>query len=138
MASRPWAAPSEVREYSDHAEVQSRADAKIAMDISRAEAKVISLTHNRFDQTDAGGAEAYPEIPEQVKLAVILLAEAYGYNAARKAAASARKKSETFDDYAYETAETTDIDVSGLDLDELLQDYVVSARGNVSLRMTAI
>ena len=136
MAARPWVLPQDVRDYSDHKEVQDRTDTKLATDIFRAEAKVISMTHNRFDQKNTGGEEIYPEIPEQVKLAVILLAEAYAYNVARKAAA--KKKSETFDDYAYEAAETSDIDMSGLDLDELLSDYVISEKGNVNLRMMAI
>lgn len=136
MAARPWVLPQEVRGYSDHPEVQGRNDTKLAADISRAEAKVISRTHNRFDQKDADGEDVYPEVPDQVKLAVILLAEAYAYNTARKAAV--KKKRETFDDYAYEAAETTDIDTSGLDLDELLADYVISSRGTVSFRMMAI
>lgn len=136
MAARPWVLPQEVRDYSDHAEVQNRNDTKLATDIFRAEAKVISMTHNRFDQTNSDGEEVYPVIPEQVKLAVILLAEAYAYNVARKAAVA--KKSESFDDYSYEAAETTDIDMAGLDLDELLSDYVITSRGNVSFRMTVI
>lgn len=136
MAARPWVLPQEVRGYSDHPEVQGRNDTKLAADIFRAEAKVISITHNRFDQKDNDGGDIYPEIPDQVKLAVILLAEAYAYNTARKAAV--KKKRETFDDYAYEAAETTDIDTSGLDLDELLADYVISSRGTVSFRMMAI
>lgn len=136
MAARPWVLPQDVKDYSDHAEVQNRDDTKLAADIFRAEAKVIARTHNRFDQTNIDGEEIYPVIPEQVKLAVILLAEAYAYNVARKA--TAQKKSEKFDDYSYEAAESTDIDVSGLDLDELLADYVIASRGNVSLRMTAL
>ena len=136
MAARPWVLPQEVRDYSDHVEVQNRTDTKLATDIFRAEAKVISMTHNRFDQTNSDGEEIYPVIPDQVRLAVILLAEAYAFNVARKAAV--KKKSETFDDYAYEAAETTDIDMSGLDLDELLSDYVISERGSVNLRMMAL
>ena len=138
MAARPWVLPQDVRDYTDHAEVKNRSDMKLAVDIFRAEAKVISITHNKFDQLTLSGEERYPAIPEQVRLAVILLAEAYAYNVARKSASAAMKKSETFDDYAYEAAETTDIDMSGLDIDELLADYVIASRGNVSFRMTAI
>lgn len=137
MASRPWVTPQEVIDYTDHTEVKSRSAVKLTSDIMRAEAKVISITHNSFDQTDSDGGEVYETIPAQVKLAVILLAEAYAYNVARKAAATGKKKSETFDDYAYEAAETTDIETSGLDLDELLADYVLSEKGNVSMRIWA-
>lgn len=136
MAARPWVLPSGVRSYTDHKEVQSRDDSKLAMDIFRAETKVISMTHNRFDQKNSDGEEIYPVIPDQVKLAVILLAEAYAFNVARKSAV--QKKSETFDDYAYEAAEASDIDMSALDIDELLSDYVISEHGNVSLRMMAL
>lgn len=137
MATRPWVTPEEVIAYTDHTEVQTRSTTKLASDIMRAEAKVIALTHNSFDQTDDDGEEVYETIPEQVKLAVILLAEAYAYNVARKAAATGKKKSETFDDYSYEAAETSDIEVAGLDLDELLSDYVLSEKGNVSMRIWA-
>ena len=136
MAARPWVLPSDVRSYTDHKEVQSRDDSKLAMDIFRAETKVISMTHNRFDQKNSDGEEIYPVIPDQVKLAVILLAEAYAFNVARKS--PVQKKSETFDDYAYEAAEASDIDMSALDIGELLSDYVISEHGNVSLRMMAL
>lgn len=136
MATRPWVLPGDVMEYTDHPEVRDRDEGKLAADIMRAEMKVISLTHNHFDQKDEYGEDIYPVIPDQVRLAVILLAEAYAYNVTRKAAA--QKKSETFDDYAYEAAEATDIDPAGLDLDELLDEYKIASSGNIRFRMTAI
>ena len=93
--------------------------------------KIIKITNNRFDDD-----EKYPEIPEQVKLATILVAEAYAKNLVERA--TKKIKSETFDDYSYELTETKDIDISGLDLDELLADFVIQSRGNMHFRMTAI
>lgn len=124
MAARPWAAPKEVRDYSDKKAVQERTDARLAIDISRAEQYVISYTKNDFSE--------YEEIPQSVKTAVILLAEAYGYNSAIK---SKEMKSETFDDYSY-TAESKEIELSGLDIDTLLEDYVnVKPKNGVTMRL---
>lgn len=133
MASRPWVTPAQVKAYSDIAAVQNRDDAKLAVDISRAEQRVIAITNNRFDGLNPDGTDKYPAIPEPVKTAVILLAEAC---AKRVADASAAKslKSETFDDYSY-TAEVTSISESDLGLDDLLRDYVQEASGNVRLRI---
>ena len=95
MPKRTWVTPKEVREYSEIKSVQERTDARLVIDISRAEQYVISYTGNDFSE--------YEEIPQNVKTAVILLAEAYGYNSA----VSAKElKSETFDDYSY-TADTS-------------------------------
>ena len=72
------------------------------------------------------------EVPQSVKMAVLILAEVYGHNAV----ISAREvKSETFDDYSY-TAEATQISVEALDIAALLDDYVVTEpRNGVTLRM---
>jgi hypothetical protein len=97
------------------------------VDISRAEAKIISITHNRFSD------DKYPTIPEPVRLATILAAEAYAKNAAERA--KKQIKSETFDDYSY-TLESSEIDLSSLDLDELLRDYVLPEdAGDTILRL---
>ena len=116
MAKRPWATPDEVREYSDHASVKARTDAKLAVDITRAEQYVIAYTNNDFSD-----AEKFPVIPEPVKTAVILLAEHYGF----KARNGGLMKSETYDDYSYTAAEGTLIDL--LDLRPLLDDFVIAA-----------
>ena len=73
MAARPWVTPEEVIQYTSHEDVLKRPVEKLAFDISRAELKVIAKTNNSF-------GEEYPEIPESVKMAVILLAEAYAKN----------------------------------------------------------
>lgn len=127
MAARPWVTPQNVKEYTDHKEVAERADAKLVMDIARAEAKIIKLTHNRF--TD----EEYPVLPSSVFLATMLVAEAYAKNAVLKT--KKNLKSETFDDYSY-TAESSEIDLSDLDLDDLIHDYVLPEEGgSVTMRL---
>lgn len=125
MAKRPWVTPQEVKEYTEIAVVQKRTDARLMVDISRAEQYVIAQTHNTF--------EKYEEIPTAVKTAVILLAEAYANNAAE----SAKKvKSETFDDYSYTATDSSTISISGLDLASLLDDYTITAPNNgVIMRM---
>lgn len=128
---RPWITPEDVREYTDHADVAGRNDVKLRVDIARAEGKVISITHNDFSDD-----EKYPQIPEPVKIATILLAEAYAKNAIE--ASKKQIKSETFDDYSY-SLESGMIDIDGLDLGYLLDDYVLDPkRGSVIFRMTAI
>lgn len=128
---RPWISPDDIKGYTDYPEVAERSDGKLKQDILRAEMKIIKITNNRFDDD-----EKYPEIPEQVKLATILVAEAYAKNLVERA--TKKIKSETFDDYSYELAEAKDIDISGLDLDELLADFVIQSRGNMHFRLTAI
>ena len=133
MATRPWVVPADVIEYTDIAAVKSRAPAKLVTDIFRAEQRVIALTNNTFDQVDDDGNEIYATIPESVKTAVILLAEAYAKKVTESSAATT-KKSETFDDYSY-TAESTVITEDDLGLDDLLRDYIVENSGNVRLRI---
>jgi hypothetical protein len=128
MAARPWITPQDVRDYTDHADVINRTDAKLSIDISRAESKIMSITHNKFDDPDT-----YPKIPESVRLAVILVAEAYAKNALERA--KKQIKSETFDDYSY-TLGSGEIDLESLDLDELLKDFVIAENaGDVVLRL---
>lgn len=130
MASRPWATAADVKAYSEYTQVQQRTDARLAVDISRAEQYVISYTNNDFADASV--------IPEDVKTAVILLAEAYAYNASADGVTGGRRaKSETFDDYSY-TAESTDISINGVlaDIKPLLDPYCIQQqRGGISLRM---
>lgn len=124
MAKRPWVTPQEVREYSEIAAVQQRSDARLTVDIARAEQYVITYTHNSFEDKE--------EIPAAVKTAVLILAEAYGHNAV---VAAKEVKSETFDDYSY-TTETKQISVEALDLAALLDEFVITEpRNGVTLRM---
>lgn len=117
MPERPWVKPKEVRDYSEIKSVQGRTDARLVIDIARAKQYVISYTGNDFSE--------YEEIPQNVKTAVILLAEAYGYNSA----VSAKElKSETFDDYSY-TADTSLKSFDDIGLKPLLEDYMKDKDG---------
>lgn len=126
MAKRPWATPEDVREYTDRDGVKARADAKIRVDITRAEQYVIAYTNNGFDDP-----VKYPEIPEAVRTAVVLLADHYG-SIARSGGGT--MKSETYDDYSYTAAEGTLVQL--LDLGPLLDEFVVTAtKGNVTMKL---
>lgn len=114
--SRPWITPEEVKDYTDLKEVQERSESKLKFDITRAEMKIISITNNKFDTDD------YTELPDSVKMATVLLAEAYAKNAVE--AAKKNIKSETFDDYSY-TVESSTIDIDSIDLDGLLDEYMI-------------
>lgn len=124
MAVRPWVTPQEVREYSEIKAVQQRTDARLSVDIARAEQYVITLTHNDFKD--------YEQIPSEVKTAVLILAEAYAHNAVL---VSKDKKSETFDDYSY-TAESSRVSLDSLDLSSLLDAYVMNEPKNcINMRL---
>ena len=128
MAERPWAVPADVISYSDYKQVQNRAEAKLRVDISRAEQYVIAYTNNDFSDLEA--------IPEPVKTAIILLAEAYAYNACADARSGGRRmKSESFDDYSY-SADDAYFNIDDLDVKVLLDPYVkVAARNGITMRM---
>lgn len=129
MAARPWVTPEDVRQYTSHEDVSNRPDEKLVFDISRAELKVIAKTNNSF-------GEEYPEIPAPVKMAVILLAEAYAKNAVE--ATKKQIRSEAFDDYSY-SVESGTVDIDNLDIDDLLADYVLAkGRGKTIMRMRAL
>ena len=114
MAARPWVTPQAVRKYSEYAEVQNRTDERLKVDIMRAEQYVISYTRNDFS--------TFAKIPDSVKLAVILIAEMYAFNAATGKGGS--YKSETFDDYSY-TLRDTDAKLDDLLLGPLLDDFIL-------------
>lgn len=126
MAKRPWVTPQEVKEYSEIPAVQNRSDARLQVDIARAEQYVITYTHNKF--------EGEEELPEAVRAAVIILAEAYARSATSKFLTQGLQ-SETFDDYSY-TAADGSVDYTGLGLAGLLDDYVIAEPTHgVTLRM---
>lgn len=130
MADRPWVLPEEIREYTDRQSVKDRTDAKLEIDISRAEQYVIKYTRCKFDDPSE-----FPEIPRAVKTAVILLAEAYAANAVNFGAGMGAYKSESLDDYSYTAAETSYI-IDNLDLGPLLDEFVLKeAKNRVTMRM---
>lgn len=130
MAERPWAQPDEIRAYTDRQSVKDRTDAKLAVDISRAEQYVINYTRCKFDDPNK-----FPVVPASVKTAVILLAETYAANAASLGAGAGVYKSESFDDYSYTTADTSYI-IGNLDLGPLLDEFIqASAKNTITMRM---
>lgn len=136
--TRPWVSPQQVKEYTDIAAVKERADAKLAVDIGRAEQYVINYTHNDF--SDIAYATT---IPAEVIYAIIILAEAYANQAiitAKQSGVITEKngmKSETFDDYSYSLSDSAvEIDIASLNLSSLLDAYILAdATGKVVFRM---
>ena len=49
MAKRPWVTPEVVKDYSEIPAVQKRSDARLTVDIARAEQYVVTYTHNSFE-----------------------------------------------------------------------------------------
>ena len=125
MPSRPWITPQDVKTYTDFQEVKDRDNAKLLTDISRAETYVLSYTNNK----DLLDPTKYPNVPDEIKNAVLLLANAYAHNAVEK---TRTLKSETFDDYSY-TSESTVIDTSSLleEIAPLLEEYKVAKAQNM-------
>jgi hypothetical protein len=128
MADRPWALPADIIAYTDYKQVQERNETKLMVDISRAEQYVIAYTNNDFS--------ADKTIPDSVKTAIILLAEAYAYNACADTRSGGRRmKSESFDDYSY-SSDDAYINIDDLDVKILLDPYVkVTARNGITMRM---
>lgn len=125
---RPWILPDEIREYTSSQKVKGRTDSQLAYDIARAEKYVIFHTHNKFD------AEEYEnELPSDVTMAVILLAEAYAKQAiAQKDGAMS---SETFDDYSYTIDTNSDV-ADSLGLGAMLDEYILPEdSGKVSMKL---
>jgi len=134
--SRPWIIPQDIKDYSDLPEIKERDEKKIKIDIQRAENYVITLTNNKFVDLDTDGNEI--PVPEDVKTAVILLSEAYGYNAVLKQKQGVIK-SETFDDYSYTRNEIKEISIESLDLPLLLDNYKINESKNaVTMRLSAL
>lgn len=126
MANRPWVTPQEVKEYSEIPAVQKRSDARLTVDIARAEQYVITYTHNTFGDMDA--------VPPSVRAAVLILAEAYARSATSKFITSGLQ-SETLDDYSYTAADGT-VDYGSLGLAALLDEFVNAAPTHgVTMRM---
>lgn len=124
---RPWITPGDVREYSNLADVKSRSDLQINIDIRRAESSIIAYTNNDFSDTKYA-----EEVPEDVRVADIILSEYFSHNSA---ASGTAKKSESFDDYSY-TTEDSFIELKSLGLDALLEPYMIpKASGKVTMRL---
>lgn len=125
MANRPWVLPENVKDYSEDKDVQERSSTRIEFDIARAEAQIIKYCNNDFS--------SYNIIPNDIKKAVILLAEKYAVTAVRV------KKggivSESFDDYSYSVDSNYSININDLGLEALLDRYKQANTGNVSMKL---
>lgn len=147
---RPWITPKDVKDYSDDVAiigkketvtkdgqtvenviVPERTNDKLLIDITRAEAMIIGYCHHDFSN-----AEKYPQLPNNVRVAAILLTEAIAHNGYVTNAAYSNYKSETFDDYSYTAGDTNAVSISGLNLSSLLDEYVESKpKGDVIFRL---
>lgn len=114
---RPWVKPQQVKEYTSSPGVKNRSDTQLAYDIARAEKYVIFHTHNQFK-----AAEYSSNLPSDVIMAVILLAEAYAKQAIVQK--NGAVSSETFDDYSYTIDTNSDI-ADRLGLGAMLEEYVL-------------
>lgn len=124
MAGRPWIIPDEVRNYSEYKDIQDRSDERLRLDIMRAEAQIIKYCNNDFS--------SYDDVPDDIRVAAILLSEKYAYSAAKIKKGGVL--SETFDDYAYTTdANAAKIEISELGLEALLEPYKKANSGNISM-----
>lgn len=138
MATRPWVTPADVKGYTELSKVSAREDGKMVYDITRAESYLIDRFGNAFDELNADGSAKYPTIPDDVKLAVILVTEVYSYNAMLDPEKAAMK-SETYDDYTYTKEADAMLSVDALDLETLMSQYVIaSGRGTVFMRATIL
>lgn len=126
---RPWVTPEEVKAYTEYKSVKERSDDKLKVDISRAEQYVIGYTNNSFEDIE--------ETPENVRIAVILIAEMYAASAGSAAEGFGLYKSESFDDYSY-TAEETTGKIDNLTIGPLLEEYCIAEpRRAVTLKARA-
>lgn len=130
----PLIAPSDVKTYTDFESVQNRDEKKMEKDIMRAELDVFKYCSHRFDD-----AEKYPSIPEEVKLALILLTEYYSLTSGDESLVKGYR-SEKIGDYSYTLGDGTA--VSKPDFDMLLADHTIESgsagRKKVAFRMRTI
>lgn len=123
--NRPWVNPEQIRKYSQSDKVKARLDDSLKVDISRAEAYVIYVTHNSFVDENA--------LPSDVETAVVLLSEAYAKQSILQK--DGLMTSETFDDYSY-TASKNDSEIAdSLGIGILLSPYVKPSSGNVNMKL---
>ncbi|TCX51932.1 MULTISPECIES: DUF3199 family protein [unclassified Dehalobacter] len=129
MATRPWVTPAEVKDYTEFETVQNRPDAKLLVDIARAENYIIHRTNNDF--TDV---EKYQTIPEDIKIATKLVAEFYATTAPQDP--QKKYQSETFKDYSYTITSGSDKSADDLDISALIAAYVKPAStGTLNMKM---
>lgn len=124
--ARPWITANDLSKFSNHKEVIETNSVRTTVLISIAESKIINYCNHDFSDT-----EKYPSIPEDVKNATLLLADALIYNDNLQNNVSI--KSQTFDDYSYTAEESAVlIDFDSLGIKSLLDKYILDeAHGNM-------
>ena len=122
MAKRPWVTPRDVRDFTASDAVKNRTDTQLMVDITRAEQYTIAYTCNDF--------AAFKPLPQEVKTAVILLAEHYGGLSAKGEAQL--MKSESFDDYSYTSKAGEEFSAFFAGVATLLKEFRICS-GNVSM-----
>jgi hypothetical protein len=120
-----WVNAEEVKAYSDNTLVKNRTNYKLEIDIARAEQYVKTYSNNDFSE--------YETIPENVKVAVILIAEVYANNAALS---GIEYKSETIGDYSYTASEKQTLSLDKIDLATLLEKFIIQKpRNSITMRL---
>lgn len=117
MATRPWVTPQEIKDYTDYEKVKVRPEPKLLADIVRAENYIMHRTNNDFQDS-----EKYPDIPSDIKLATMLVAEFYANTATQDP--QKKYQSETFKDYSYTVSSGSDMSVDDLDISALISSYI--------------
>lgn len=126
---RPWVTTEELLEFTERSEVKKKSPAKIAVMISLAESKIISFCKHDFSNDDD-----YPTVPQDIKNATLILADALCYNDSLRT--SGVVKSESFDDYSYtvDVGEVS-IDFDVLGISALLEPYTIDDSGSLFFRV---
>lgn len=124
--SREWVTPEELINYTDDKSIKNKSEVKIKVLISLAKAKI-----NQYCNTDFDNESEYPQIPEDIKNAMLILLESLCHNDNLQSSGSI--KSEKFsDDYSYTAEDTyTQIEFDNLGISSLLDKYKKS-NGNIS------
>ena len=133
MVTRPWLTTEELKEYTDFEKVKNRSDKKLQTDITRAENYLIHRTNNDF------ASDSYSEIPMDIKLAALLVAEHYSVSASvdkQSDCLHSDFQGETFKDYSYSKKGITDKSVDDVDIDALISRFIVLPTiGTVNLKL---
>lgn len=128
MAARPWITPKDVKDYTELPKVSARSDPKLLTDIIRAENYIIIRTNNKFDD-----AVKYPDLPPEIKLAAILVAEFYANKTTT--APTKQYQSESFKDYSY-TIKTEEEGVDAVDIDSLIAIHILPpTKGTLNMKL---
>ena len=129
---RPWITPEELVKFTEHEGVKNKLPERMLVMISLAESKIIAYCKHDFSDK-----EKYSELPEAVKNATLILADAICYNDSLRT--SGKLKSESYDDYSYSvdvTETSTDFDILGIT--SLLDPFILDDSGDLFMRVSVL